>query len=135
MNTVTGNSQMGLDLLLESLQFQEQVHAVLHPSVALTYNHYNNQVRLSNQDSDPIPIRRLQRNAVIIAERTHGLYHQETAMYLQNLAMIEHHAGQYERSLKYFVECLEIWDVLYGRDHPDYSNILVSRRPVLATRC
>ena len=138
-----GNLDMGLEFLLEAVQLYENIYSVIHPEVASAYNEYSSTVhqlarlkiqQLANEGADPeqplgldlATALRLQRQAVIIAERTLGIYHAETCAYYFNLAMLEHLEGNPLTSLKYFRHILVIWDVIHGAGHPEINTILVS---------
>jgi len=142
-----GNTQLGLEFLLESVQMYESVHSVIHPEVATAYNQYANAIhqlarikiqQVANQAAengtdpdqplgfDVSTALRLQRQAVVIAERTLGVYHADTAAYYLNLAMLENLEGNPKESLRYFRHLLTIWDVVYGKAHPEVNSILVS---------
>ena len=90
--------------------------------------------QMANENADPeqplgldlATALRLQRQAVIIGERTLGVYHPETCSYYFNLAMLEHLEGNTIVSLRYFRHVLEIWDVVHGPGHPEINTILVS---------
>ena len=70
---------------------------------------------------------KLQRNAVIISERTLGIDHHETLSFIQNLAFLEISAGNVMNSLNYFKYAIELWNRIYGNNHPEilqlYSSI------------
>jgi len=69
---------------------------------------------------------RLQRQAVIIAERTLGVWHAETLGYYFSLAMLENLEGNTSGSLRYFRHVLDMWEVIHGPGHPEISTVLVS---------
>lgn len=69
---------------------------------------------------------KLQRQAVMTGERTLGLHHPETIGFYFNLAMLENVAGDQTVTLRLFRHILHLWDVVYGRDHPELPSILVS---------
>lgn len=71
---------------------------------------------------------RLQRQAVVIAERTLGVWHAETLGYYFSLAMLENLEGNTQGSLRYFRHVLEMWEVIHGPGHPEMNTVLVSRR-------
>lgn len=152
--------------MLEGVQFYEQIHSVIHPEVAMVYNHYASTMyqiaRLKVQQNQaaaaaaaqaaatagdaeaqakaqaeaqaiaekPLGLDigtavRLQKQAIIIAERTMGVYHADTANYYFNLAMLENLEGNAQQGLRYFRHCLLLWDVIYGEGHPEVNTVLV----------
>ena len=136
---------VGLELMLEGINMYEQTHQVVHPEVASAYNNYavtmNQLVRLrtsqlaaeGKEDADPsagldvATAIKLQRQAVMTAERTLGLHHSETIVYYFNLAMLEVVSGDQTIALRLFKHVLHLWDVVYGQEHPELTAILVSR--------
>ncbi|ORX37442.1 translational initiation-related protein [Kockovaella imperatae] len=143
-----GNLDLGLGFMLEAVQLYENIHSVLHPEVAAAYNEYASTIhqlarlkiqQLANENADPEqPLDldlalalRLQRQGVIIAERTLGVYHSETCAYYFNLAMLEHLEGNTVTSLKYFRHILDMWDIIHGPKHPEINTILSNAGVVL----
>jgi protein TIF31 len=149
-NTIArGNADLGLEFMAEALSLYESIHSVVHPEVAAAYNQYSSTLhqlarlkiqQLSPENLDPdqplgIDIGaalRLQRQAVIIAERTLGVYHADTVGYYFNLAMLENLEGNALAALRYFKHCLTLWDIIYGEGHPEVNTILVRQSHVLA---
>ena len=138
-----GPMELGLEFLLESVQLYESIHSVIHPQVAAAYNQYALTIhslarmkiqQMASENANPeqplgldiSTALRLQRQAVIIAERTLGVYTAETCSYYFNLAMLESLEGNALTSLKYFRHVLEMWNVIYGPGHPETNTILVS---------
>ena len=134
-----GDLDLGLEFLLESVQLYENIHSVIHPEVAAAYNQYSSTVhqlaRLKiSQVTDPeqplgldvSTALRLQRQAVIIAERTLGVWHADTLGYYSSLAMLENLEGDAQGSLRYFRHVLEMWEVIHGPGHPEIPTVLVS---------
>ncbi|WWC58883.1 uncharacterized protein I303_101428 [Kwoniella dejecticola CBS 10117] len=154
-NTINrGSVDLGLEFMLEGLQLYENIHSVIHPAVAAVYNQYSQAVhqlaRLkiqqvaaaaqqegSNTDPDqPLGLDistalRLQRQAIIIAERTLGVYHHETAGYYFNLAMLENLEGNAQPALRYFRHVLKLWDIIHGPDHAEINVVLSNAGVVL----
>ena len=146
-NTISrGNPDLGLEFMAEAIAMYESIHSVVHPEVAAAYNQYATTLhqlarlkiqQLSPENLDPeqplgIDIAaglRLQRQAVIVAERTLGVYHPDTVGYYFNLAMLENLEGNAVASLRYFKHCLTLWDVIHGPGHPEINTILVSTFP------
>lgn len=144
-----GQMEMGLDFMLEGIQLYESIHMVIHPEVAAAYNQYASTLQqlarikiqqlAAQENPDPeqplgLDIAtglRLQRQAVIIAERTLGVYHPDTLAYYFQLAMLENLEGNSLASLRYFRHILHLWDVIYGTEHPDTNNILTNAGVVL----
>jgi protein TIF31 len=140
-----GDMMVGLELMLEGINMYEQTHQVVHPEVAAAYNTYavtmNQLVRLrtsqlaaeGKEDADPsagldvATAIKLQRQAVMVAERTLGLHHSETIGYYFTLAMLELVSGDQAVALRLFKYVLHLWDVVYGQEHPEMTAILVSR--------
>jgi protein TIF31 len=155
-NTINrGNVEMGLDFMLEGINLYEQIHSVIHPEVAVAYNHYaialHQLARLKmqqlasegvEQDTplglDLATALRLQRQAVIVAERTLGIHHAETIGYYYNLAMLENLENNPEASLRYFRYIIQLWQVVYGDQHPELQGVFVScsklRKPILIVK-
>lgn len=128
--------------MLEGINMYEQIHQVIHPEVAAAYNQYavamHQLVRLriqqlqaeGNENEDlNLDINtaiKLQRQAIIVAERTLGIHHAETISYYYNLAMLENLQGNADIALRLLKHVLALWDVVYGPDHPELPSILVS---------
>lgn len=149
-----GNIEMGLEFMLEGIQLYESIHTVIHPEVAAAYNQFASTLhqlarikiqQLSQQENadpeQPLGLDiatglRLQRQAIIIAERTLGVYHPDTLGYYFQLAMLENLEGNSQASLRYFRHILMLWDVMHGADHPEVNTILVSdtQRALLTCR-
>ncbi|TXT10661.1 hypothetical protein VHUM_02166 [Vanrija humicola] len=144
-----GQVDMGLEFMLEGIQLYEQIHTVIHPEVAAAYNQYASTLhqlarikiqQLAQQENadpeQPLGLDigtglRLQRQAVIIAERTLGVYHPDTHAYYFQLAMLENLEGNSQASLRYFRHLLTLWDVIHGADHPEINTILSNAGIVL----
>ncbi len=143
-NTINhGNVSVGLELMLEGINYYEQIHSVVHPEVAAAYNQYAvlmhslvrlrlQQIAAESPEADP-PLGldlttaiRLQKQAVMAAERTLGLGHPETISYYFNLAMLEHLHGDHLAAMRYLKHDIALWDMAYGSDHPELANLLVS---------
>ena len=71
---------------------------------------------------------------MIIAERTLGVWHAETMVYYSNLAMLENLEGNPKASLRFLRHVMEMWDVIYGRGHPELTTVLVSANCVFSVR-
>jgi hypothetical protein len=138
-----GDMMLGLELMLEGINMYEQTHQVVHPEVAFAYNQYAitihqiirmrmSQMVAEDKEADPAAgldvatAIKLQRQAVMTGERTLGLHHPETIGFYFNLAMLENVAGDQTVTLRLFRHILHLWDVVYGRDHPELPSILVS---------
>jgi protein TIF31 len=144
-----GNVDMGLEFMLEGIQLYETIHTVIHPEVAAAYNQYAStlhqlarikiQQMAQEEDADPeqplgldiVTGLRLQRQAVIIAERTLGVYHPDTVGYYFQLAMLENLEGNSQASLRYFRHILLLWEIMYGTEHPEINTILSNAGIVL----
>ena len=144
-----GNEDLGLDIMAEAVGMYENIHSVIHPEVAAVYNQYSSamhqgarakiqQMSQDPENNDPeqslnIDLSgaiRLQRQAIIVSERTRGVYDATTLSYYFNLAMLENLEGNTLAALRYFKHCLTLWDVIHGPDHPEINTILVC--PILA---
>ncbi|ODN78038.1 hypothetical protein L202_05121 [Cryptococcus amylolentus CBS 6039] len=151
-NTINnGNVNLGLEFMLEAIQTYESIHSVIHPEVAAVYNQYAQAIHqiarikiaqlAQKEDASPdeplgvdvSTALKLQRQAVVIAERTLGIYHHETASYYFNLAMLENLEGNSQQALRYFKHVLTLWDVMYGRDHPEVNTVLNNAGIILQT--
>lgn len=145
-----GSLDLGLEFLLEGVQMFENIHSVIHPEVAAAYNQYSSTIhqlarlkiqQMAAENADPEqPLGldigtaiRLQRQAVIIAERTLGVYHADTCSYYFNLAMLENLEGNAQASLRYFRHVLNMWEIIYGPGHTEINTVLVSRRVLMIT--
>ncbi|WVO16806.1 hypothetical protein L204_104492 [Cryptococcus depauperatus] len=146
-----GSFDAGLEFMLEAIQLYENIHSVLHPSVAAVYNTYSNTVhqiarlkiqQLAQQENadpeQPLGVDvgtalKLQRQAVVVAERTCGVWHTDTAQYYFNLAMLENLEGNTQQALKYFRHVLRMWDVIHGPEHPEIATILNNVGIILQT--
>ncbi|KAJ9118180.1 hypothetical protein QFC22_004084 [Naganishia vaughanmartiniae] len=141
---------LGLELMLEGINMYEQIHQVIHPEVAAAYNQYavamHQLVRLriqqlqaeGNENEDlNLDINtaiKLQRQAIIVAERTLGIHHAETISYYYNLAMLENLQGNADNALRLLKHVLALWDVVYGPDHPELPSILIHVALILQTQ-
>ncbi|KAJ9099776.1 hypothetical protein QFC21_003774 [Naganishia friedmannii] len=141
---------LGLELMLEGINMYEQIHQVIHPEVAAAYNQYavamHQLVRLriqqlqaeGNENEDlNLDINtaiKLQRQAIIVAERTLGIHHAETISYYYNLAMLENLQGNADIALRLLKHVLALWDVVYGPDHPELPSILIHVALILQTQ-
>ncbi|ORY34328.1 putative eukaryotic translation initiation factor 3 subunit [Naematelia encephala] len=148
-----GSVELGLDFLLESVQIYENVHQFIHPEVASIYNQYASTIhqlaRLKiaqvaqaaaqgdgSEADQPLGIDittalKLQRQAVIIAERTLGVWHAETISYYFNLAMLENLDGNVQASLRYLRHVMDGWEVIYGKGHPETATVLSNAAIIL----
>jgi protein TIF31 len=139
-----GSLDLGLEFLLEGVQMYENIHSVIHPEVAAAYNQYSSMIhqlarlkiqQMAAENADPeqplgLDIStavRLQQQAVIIAERTLGVYHADTCSYYFNLAMLENLEGNAQASLRYFRHVLNMWEIIHGPGHTEINTVLVSR--------
>lgn len=139
-----GDIDMGLEFMLEGVQLYESIHSVIHPEVAAVYHQYASTLHqlarikiqqiAASENADPEqPLGldigtalKLQRHAVLIAERTLGVYHHDTLSYYFQLAMLENLEGNSQAALRYFRHILMLWSVMYGTDHPEINPLLVS---------
>jgi protein TIF31 len=140
-----GDRQGGLELMHEGVLLYETIHSIFHKDVARAYNSYAiavhqvyRQALQQQLTADPKTEQppafgaelaeaiRLQRQAVIIAERTLGLDHHETISFYQNLAMLESLSEDVETSLKIFRHVLALGTIVYGEGHPEQLILLTN---------
>ncbi|GMK54172.1 hypothetical protein CspeluHIS016_0107580 [Cutaneotrichosporon spelunceum] len=144
-----GDIDLGLEFMLEGVQLYESIHSVIHPEVAAVYHQYASTLHqlarikiqqiaaAENADPDqPLGLDiatalKLQRHAVLIAERTLGVYHHDTLAYYFQLAMLENLEGNSQAALRYFRHILMLWNVIYGDDHPEINTLLSNAGIVL----
>ncbi|TIC03815.1 hypothetical protein E3Q16_03002 [Wallemia mellicola] len=132
--SIAQNREAGLDLMYEGVSLFEQIYTPLHADVAKAFNGYvvskHQMIRSTSKEETDVEAHeqclKLQRNAVIIAERTLGVDHYETLSFVQNLAHLEISAGHIHSSLKYFRYAIDIWQSIYGSDHPEIIQIYSS---------
>ncbi|TIB31371.1 hypothetical protein E3P84_02989 [Wallemia ichthyophaga] len=132
--SVAQNREAGLDLMYEGVSLFEQIYTPLHAEVAKAFNGYvvakHQMIRSASKEESDVEAHeqclRLQRNAVIISERTLGIDHYETLSFIQNLAHLEISAGHVHSSLKYFRYAIDLWQSIYGNDHPEIIQIYSS---------
>ena len=134
---------LGLELMLEGINMYEQILQVIHPEVAAAYNQYAvamhqlvrlriQQLQAEGKENEDLNLDistaiKLQRQAIIAAERTLGIHHAETISFYYNLAMLENLQGNAETALRLLKHVLALWDVVYGPDHPELPSILVGQ--------
>ncbi|KLT45006.1 hypothetical protein CC85DRAFT_255915 [Cutaneotrichosporon oleaginosum] len=144
-----GDIDMGLEFMLEGVQLYESIHSVIHPEVAAVYHQYASTLHqlarikiqqiAASENADPeqplgldiATALKLQRHAVLIAERTLGVYHHDTVAYYFQLAMLENLEGNAQAALRYFRHILMLWNVIYGADHPEINTLLSNAGIVL----
>lgn len=144
-----GDIDMGLEFMLEGVQLYESIHSVIHPEVAAVYHQYASTLHqlarikiqqiAAAENADPeqplgldiATALKLQRHAVLIAERTLGVYHHDTLAYYFQLAMLENLEGNSQAALRYFRHILMLWNVIYGNDHPEINTLLSNAGIVL----
>lgn len=68
----------------------------------------------------------MNRQSVIIAERTLGLDHPVTAQQYIDLGILEHASGNAALGLKMLRHANDLFSVIYGQGHPDAIRALVS---------
>ncbi|RXK38905.1 hypothetical protein M231_03854 [Tremella mesenterica] len=144
----------GLEVIAEAVQLYQSIHCVFHPEVASAYNTYASMIyrtvlrakaegssetsadesnALKDLGVDLTTGIRLQGQACVIAERTVGIWHSDTAAYYHNLAMLESLGGNVHASLRFFRHALNIWSVVYGEGHPETITILNNAGVALET--
>lgn len=140
-----GDRQGGLELMHEGVLLYETIHSIFHKDVARAYNSYaiavhsvyrqalQQQLTADPKTEEPPAFGvelaeaiRLQRQAVIIAERTLGLDHHETISFYQNLAMLESLSEDAELSLKIFRHVLALGTIVFGEGHPEQLILLTN---------
>ncbi|ANB14312.1 Clu1p [Sugiyamaella lignohabitans] len=109
-------TDIGKELLGESLSIHEQVYGVIHPDVARAYS----QVALVYHElgEDDIAVE-LSRKAIIIAERTLGADSAETLFMCLNLALFEHTNKNTIGALHIARHALKYWNAVTVPEHPD----------------
>ncbi|KAF1816475.1 hypothetical protein P152DRAFT_470493 [Eremomyces bilateralis CBS 781.70] len=116
MSLSTGQKQLGLELIYESLSLYEQIYGILHPECSRIYINLSS---LLGNIGDKDAALELSRKAVIIAERTLGVDSVETLQAYLNYAIHEHSAGNGAKGVRLILHALELWKVIHGLDHPD----------------
>ncbi|KAE8255089.1 hypothetical protein A4X13_0g3169 [Tilletia indica] len=149
-----GDRDLGVDLLLEGINFHEQVYGVVHPEVSRCYSlfamyvhHFTTLAHMENtervrraqaagQDPESVELLpanehlsianavRYQRMAVTISERTLGLDSAETVTQYLNLAILERADGNHDASLQCLNRVLELWNIIYGPNHVELVTVL-----------
>ncbi|KAK0535693.1 Intracellular distribution of mitochondria [Tilletia horrida] len=149
-----GDRDLGVELLLEGINFHEQVYGVVHPEVSRCYSlfamyvhHFTTLAAMENADrvrraqaagQDPNTVElaptnehlsisnavRYQRMAVTISERTLGLDSPETVTQYLNLAILERAEGNHDASLQCLNRVLELWNLIYGPNHVEVVTVL-----------
>ncbi|KAK4691785.1 protein TIF31, partial [Lecanoromycetidae sp. Uapishka_2] len=114
-------TQIGQDLLLESMTLHEQIYGILHPEVARVYHQL---AMLYYQLDEKDAAIQLAQKAVIISERTLGIDSSETILSYLNLALFEHANRNTSVALSCVRHALELWKVIYGPNHPDSITTL-----------
>jgi protein TIF31 len=113
---VNGQTEIGQELLIESLSLYEQIYGILHPEVA---RHYLSLASIYYSLEDKTMASDLARKAVIIAERTLGLDAAETILAYLNLGLFEHALGKSSLALRYVLHAMDLTKIVYGPNHPD----------------
>ena len=121
ISMMQSQKDMGQELLLESLTLHEQIYGVLHPEVARVYHQL---AMLYFQLDEKAAAIELAHKAVIISERTLGLDSGETILSYLNLALFEHGNRNTQGALFCVRHALELWNIVYGHDHPDIVTTL-----------
>jgi protein TIF31 len=62
---------------------------------------------------------RMNRQSVIIAERTLGLDHPDTIQQYADLGILEHAIGNVELGLRLTKHALDLWEITFGPNYPD----------------
>lgn len=116
MSLAQNQTELGQELLLESLSLYEQIYGILHPEVARIYLQLSTLYYSMDEKNAAVE---LARKAVIVAERTLGVDASETILAYLNLGLFEHARGNSAIALPYVLHALELWRVVYGPNHPD----------------
>lgn len=77
---------------------------------------------------------RFQHQAVTAAERSLGLDHPDTMVQYMNLAAIQYSTGDSAGTLRTYARVLDLWQLLYGSDHPDAVHTLSAIALTLQSR-
>ncbi|KAL2754701.1 hypothetical protein ACRALDRAFT_2054535 [Sodiomyces alcalophilus JCM 7366] len=116
LSILQSQKRLGQELLLESLSLHEQIYGVLHPEVARVYNTLS---MLYYQLDEKEAAVELARKAIIVSERTVGLDSAETLLNYLNLSLFLHQTGDSRTALTFVQHALDLWNIIYGPDHPD----------------
>lgn len=135
----------GLELMLEGVNMYETTLQLVHPEVAEIYSDYASVVRqivsirmrelaAAGKDTEAFSghelgtALKLQRQAVMVAERTLGLHHYETLSYYTQLVQLELLASEGNGPLRLYRHILHLWDIIYGKGeivHPEVLELMV----------
>lgn len=121
ISMMQSQKDIGQELLLESLTLHEQIYGVLHPEVARVYHQL---AMLYFQLDEKAAALELAHKAVIISERTLGVDSSETILSYLNLALFEHGNRNTQGALVCVRHALELWNIIYGQNHPDVVTTL-----------
>ncbi|KAM7194980.1 Clustered mitochondria domain containing protein [Naviculisporaceae sp. PSN 640] len=120
--------KLGEELLLESLSLHEQIYGPLHPDVGRAYSALANLYQgLGLLD---VAIENAQK-ACVVTERTIGIDSGETMLAYLSLSLLLHQDGKHHEAVVYNKHALELWKILYGRDHPDTVTTLNNTAVIL----
>ena len=117
------NTEVGIDMLIQSAGIQAQISTVLHPEVASVYQKLSQVCFSQNHLSKAI---RYQHQALLIYERVLGLDHPTVGNSYINLACYYQTAGKFARCLLMYKHALQIFLINYGELCPEVVFILVS---------
>ena len=116
-----GRYEEGIELMLEGLEKQEQVHGTESPLVAVTLN---NLASAYKRQGRPELAEAPQRRALDIFLTSLGPEHQHVAMSYNNLANILHDQGKLDDAIAYHGQSLPLQRKLFGDDHPRTAGSL-----------
>lgn len=116
LSILQGDTEVGLELLTESLTLHEHVYGLIHPETARTYSQLAlvyNELKNMEMACD------YGRKAVIIQERCHGVDSAETMFVYLNLALFEHTNNNTVGALSLIRHAFKYWSSICSPYHPD----------------
>lgn len=116
LNILRGETEVGLELLGESLTLHEHVYGPIHPETARTYS----QLALVYHElKESAKACEYGRKAVIIQERCNGVDSAETILVYLNLALFEHNNDNTAGAIALIKHAFKYWASICSPDHPD----------------
>ena len=124
MNKEDEESQKnGLQILKEAVSIYEQIYTPCHPETGRQFA----KIAMHAFNCKDIAFAvELQRNSLIVAERTLGLDHPDTIQQYINLGYFEFRKGNVNAGMKLVAYGLQQWDMLAKEKHPESAAIYVS---------
>lgn len=130
VSLMQGQKQLGFELLFESLSLHEQIYGILHPEVSRCYNAL---AMIYYQSEEKEAAVELQRKALVVSERTIGIDSGETVLNYLNLSLFEHGMGNTTIALTCLKRALQLWNLVFGKGHPDIPTIFNNLSVMLQT--